>query len=66
MGIGFFASASLCGLSWMRIVALGWWAGEIVLFALHGRSEELLVSALLMLVLLAGPGLLVLRGRAAA
>jgi len=66
MGIGFFASASLCGFSWMRIVGLGWWAGEIVLFALHGRSEQLLVSAALMLVLLAGPGLLVLRSRPSA
>jgi hypothetical protein len=66
MGIGFFASASLCNLSWMRLVGLGWWAGEIVLFALHGRSEQLLVAAALMLVLLAGPGLVIIRGRAGA
>jgi hypothetical protein len=50
----------------MRVVAFGWWAGEILLLALHGRSEQLPVSAALMLFLLAGPGLLILRGRPAA
>ena len=68
LGVGFFASASLCSLSWMRIVAVGWWIGEVLLLALHGRSPQLLVSAALMLMLLlfAGPGLFILRGRAEA
>ncbi len=66
LGVGFFASASLCNFSWMRAVAVCWWAGEIVLFALHSRSEQLLVAAALMLALLAGPGFFVLRGRPAA
>ena len=64
MGIAFFASSFLCNLAWMRWVAVGWWLGELAAYALRHRPEVLLVSAILMLVLLALPGL-VLRARPA-
>ena len=56
MGIGFFASASLTRLAWLRWVAIAWWAGELALFALRHRLEALPLAAALMLLLLAGPG----------
>jgi hypothetical protein len=59
LGIGFFASASLTNLPWLRWVALSWWIGEIAMFALrHDAEVRLPLAAILMLVLLAGPGLL--------
>ena len=64
LGVGFFTSAALCNLGWMRWVAFGWWASALLLFFLRGRPEQLLVAALLMLLLLAGPGVALLwRGR---
>jgi hypothetical protein len=42
----------------LRWVALLWWVGELGVFALRHRSEVLPLSAALMLLLLAGPGLL--------
>jgi len=56
MGIGFFATASLTRLAWLRCVAIAWWAGELALFALRHRLEALPLAAALMLLLLAGPG----------
>jgi hypothetical protein len=64
IGTAVFATAWLTGLPWLRWVAVGWWAGELALVALRHRPEALLLSAGLMLALLAGPGLvLVLRRR---
>jgi len=64
LGIGFFASASLTNLPWLRGVAVLWWIGEIGLFALrHDPAVRLPLAASLMLVLLGGPGLLLLRRR---
>ena len=67
MGIGFFASASLARLPWLRWVGITWWVGELVLFALRHRIEALPLSAALTLLLLAGPGyvLMTRRGRRA-
>lgn len=59
-GFCFFASASLLKLGWMRIVALGWWLGEIGLFEIRHTAEACLLSGVLMLLLLAGPGLYIL------
>jgi hypothetical protein len=56
MGIGFFASASLTRLLWLRWVAIAWWLGEVALFALRHRAEALPLAAALMLLLLTGPG----------
>jgi hypothetical protein len=62
LGLGFFASASLSNLPWLRWVAVAWWAGEIALFALrYDPAVRLPLSAVLMLVLVAGPGLVLLR-----
>jgi hypothetical protein len=64
LGIGFFASASLTNLPWLRGVAALWWIAEIAIFALrHDPAVRLPFAAALMLVLLAGPGLLLLRRR---
>jgi hypothetical protein len=63
MGIAFFVSSFLCGLPWMRWVALVWWLGEIALFVLHQRPEGLLLAGALMFGLLAVPGFVLMRGR---
>jgi len=63
MGIAFFVSSFLCDLPWMRWVALAWWLGELALFVLHQRPEGLLFAGALMLVLLAVPGFVLMRGR---
>jgi hypothetical protein len=61
MGIGFFASAFLFNLGWMRLVAVGWWAGELGVYALRHQLEVLPLSAALMLLLLALPGFVLMR-----
>jgi hypothetical protein len=65
MGIGFFTSASLANLAWMRWVAVGWWVGEIAIYALRHQVEVLPLMAVLWLLLLALPGLVLLRSRGA-
>jgi hypothetical protein len=64
MGIAFFASASLSNLPWLRWIAVGWWIGELAVFGLRHQPEALPLAAVLMLVLLAGPGLVLLQRRA--
>lgn len=64
MGIAFFASASLSNLPWLRWIAIGWWIGELAIFALRHQPEALPLAAVLMLALLAGPGLILLQRRA--
>ena len=64
MGIGFFASASLTRLPWLRWAAIAWWLGELALFALRHRIEALPLAAALMLLLLAGPGYVLMSRRA--
>jgi hypothetical protein len=61
MGIAFFATAWMTNLPWLRWIAVAWWLGEVALFALRHQIEVLPVSAALMLLLLAGPGLVLLR-----
>jgi hypothetical protein len=63
MGIAFFAAASLARLPWLRWIGIAWWVGELALFALRHRIEALPVSAALMLLLLAGPGHVLLQRR---
>jgi hypothetical protein len=63
MGIAFFASARLAQLPWLRWVGIAWWVGELALFALRYRIEALPLSAALMLLLLAGPGYVLLQRR---
>ena len=64
MGIGFFASASLTRLLWLRWIGIAWWVGELALFALRQGVEALPLSAALMLLLLAGPGYVLMTRRA--
>ena len=45
MGIGFFASAWLLRLPWLRWVGIAWWLGELALFALRHRAEALPLAA---------------------
>jgi len=63
MGVGFFASSWLANLPWLRGVGVAWWVGELALFALRQQVEALPLAAALYLVLLAGPGYLLLRHR---
>jgi hypothetical protein len=64
IGTAVFTTAWLAALPWLRWVAVAWWAGEVAIFALRDRPQALLLSAALMLVLLAGPGFaLVMRRR---
>jgi len=63
MGIGFFASAWLLRLPWLRWVGIAWWLGELALFALRHRAEALPLAAALMLLLLAGPGYVLMSRR---
>jgi hypothetical protein len=65
-GIAFFVSSYLCGLAWLRMVAVAWWGAALVLYVLRTRLEVLPVSAAFMLVLLALPGFLLWRSRPAA
>jgi hypothetical protein len=65
MGIGFFVSSFLSNVVWLRWVGIAWWFGEIALFALRQRPEGLLLAGALMLVLLALPGFVLMRGRRA-
>src|ERR1700730_17427761 len=58
LGVDFFVSAWLSNLGWLRWVAVFWWLGELGVFALRHRPEGLPLLAALMLLLLAGPGLL--------
>lgn len=61
MGIAFFASSWMTNLRWLRWVAVAWWLGEITIFSMRHQLEVLPLSAVLMLLLLAGPGLVLLR-----
>ena len=63
LGVGFFGSASLCNLPWLRWVAGGWWLGFIATYLLRTRIEVLPLSAALMLLLLALPGAVLLGTR---
>jgi hypothetical protein len=65
LGIGFFVSASLCNLRWMRYVGACWWLGTLGDFALRHSIEILPYSAALMLLLLALPGVALLRSNPA-
>jgi hypothetical protein len=65
MGIGFFTSAAPANLAWMRWVAVGWWVGEIAIYALPHQDVVLPLMAVLWLLLLALPGLVLLRSRGA-
>jgi len=65
MGIGFFVSSFLSNVVWLRWVGIAWWVGEVALFALRQRPEGFLLAGALMLVLLAVPGFVLMRGRRA-
>jgi hypothetical protein len=60
-GIAFFASSWMTNLRWLRWVAVAWWLGEITVFSMRHQLEVLPLSAVRMLLLLAGPGLVLLR-----
>ena len=63
LGAAFFASAWLGNLPWLRWIAWGWWLGEVALFWLRHHIEMPLIAAALTLVLLAGPGWVLLSRR---
>ena len=55
--------AACLGLPWLRWVGIAWWLGELALFALRHRIEALPLAAALMLLLLAGPGYVLISRR---
>ncbi|MBI3515104.1 MAG: hypothetical protein HY060_13740 [Proteobacteria bacterium] len=61
MGIGFFATSYYCAYGWMRGVAIAWWLGEAACFAWRSELEILVLSGIMMLLLLALPGIVLLR-----
>ena len=63
--VRYFPVSYLCNLAWMRWVAVGWWGAALLLYALRHRLEVLPLSVVLMLLLLALPGLLLWRSRPA-
>ena len=63
LGLAFFVSARLSDLAWFTWVAIAWWLGEVTIFALRHDPAVAALSAALMLLLLAGPGLVLLTGR---
>lgn len=65
LGIAFFVSSYLCDLAWMRWLAAGWWVAALLVYALRHRVEVLPLSAVVMLLLLALPGLLLWHSRRA-
>jgi len=60
LAIAFFAGSFLCNLAWMRFVALAWWVAELVFYMLHDSPSTPLIGAAMMLLFLAGPGLVLL------
>jgi hypothetical protein len=58
LAIGFFAGSFLCSVSWLRFVAIAWWAGSVVFCRLQDGPNALLFAAAMMLAFLAAPGLI--------
>jgi hypothetical protein len=66
LAVGFFAGSFLCGVTWLRFVAVAWWAGSLLLYGLKDGPMVLLIGAAMMLLFLAMPGLLLfVSGRSA-
>ncbi len=57
LAVAFFAGSALCNVGWLRFVAVAWWIGSLLLYGLRGDGV-LLLGAALMLLFLAGPGLI--------
>ena len=57
LATAFFAGSFLCNVGWLRLVAVAWWIGALLLYGLRGDSV-LLLGAAMMLLFLAGPGLI--------
>lgn len=55
MGLGVFMTGVLSGMTWFRNLGLGWWAGAVALFTVHG-IVGLWIGPVLLLVLFMAPG----------
>jgi len=53
-----FFAGSFLSVSWLRLVAVAWWAGAFLMYGLKNGATVLLVGAAMMLLFLAAPGLL--------
>ena len=60
LGIGYFVSGILYEISWLRWVAIGWWASSVI-YVFWPRADALLVYAAAMIVLQIIPGVILLR-----
>jgi len=57
LATAFFAGSFLCNVGWLRLVAVAWWAGALLMFG-AGGGTVLLLGAAWMLAFLAMPGLI--------
>ena len=57
LATAFFSGSFLCNVAWLRFVAVAWWIGALLLYGLRGDGV-LLLGAAMMLLFLAGPGLI--------
>jgi hypothetical protein len=57
LGICFFASAAISGVTWLRWIAVGWWLAACVFMVLHDRPEAALAGAAFSFLLMCVPGL---------
>lgn len=57
LGASFFASAAICGVHWLRWVAVGWWLAAILSLALLDTTYVYVADAGFMFALLCLPGL---------
>ena len=60
LGIGYLVSGVLQGKTWVSLLAIGWWAGAILMFYLH-NLETLLIMVGMMIVLQTIPGIIIYR-----
>jgi hypothetical protein len=57
LAIAFFAGSFLCNVAWLRLIAVAWWAGALLLYGVKDGATVLLLGATMMLLFLAVPGL---------
>jgi hypothetical protein len=49
LGVGFFVSGAVFNYLWLRLIAIGWWAGAVVLFLWPGDYAPLVLGLMMLL-----------------
>lgn len=60
LGVAYFTSGAIQQIRWMQLLALGWWAGAIVMFVFPS-IHTLLIYGLMMLLFQTLPGIILYR-----